>query len=96
MSAFAFSPIFLWLTNIFLCPRAFYGWVPRASNLWKNKKFEYAHQILDSNNIEPPIPENHNRMQIITSFAYYMNIINFIACIDMSRFDNKFEFVLKF
>ena len=47
----------------------FYGWVPRAENLRENKKFEYVHQILDGNNIEPPISENHNCIQIITSFA---------------------------
>ena len=35
---------------------------------WK-ENFEYAHQILDGNDIEPPIFENHNRMQIITSFT---------------------------
>ena len=50
-------------------PCVFYGWVPRAWNLRENKNFEYAHQILDGNNIEPPISENYNRMQIITSFA---------------------------
>ena len=58
----------------------FYGWVPRASNLRKNKNLEYVHQILVGNNTEPPISENHNRMQIITSFAYYMHIIKFLVC----------------
>ena len=31
----------------------------------------------DGNDIEPPIYENHNRMQMITSFAYYMHMIKF-------------------
>ena len=60
-------------------PCVLYGWVPRA---WKNKNlkiFGYAHQILDSNNIEPPISENHNRMQIITSFSYCMHMIIFFC-----------------
>ena len=35
----------------------------------KKQKNEYAHQILDGNDIETPIFENHNRMQIIISFA---------------------------
>ena len=35
----------------------------------KIKKNEYAHQIPEFNNIE-----NHNRVQIITSFAYFMNM----------------------
>ena len=43
----------------------------------KNKKFEYAHQILDGNKIEPLISENHKRVQIIISFAYCMHIIIF-------------------
>ena len=30
---------------------------------------EYANQILEGDNIEPPISENQSRMQIITSFA---------------------------
>ena len=46
----------------------------------KIKIFEYAHEILDGNDIEPPISENHNRMQIITSFAYCMHMINFLVC----------------
>ena len=46
----------------------------------KNINFEYAHLILGSNDIEPPIAENHNRMQIITSFAYCMHIINCLVC----------------
>ena len=41
------------------------------------KKKEYARQILDGNNIEPPISENHNRVQIITSFAYCKRITIF-------------------
>ena len=60
--------------------RVFYGWVPRDSNLWKNNNFEYAQQILNGNIIEPPISENHNRIQIITSFAYCMHIINSLVC----------------
>ena len=40
-----------------------------------NKKIEDVHQILHGNNIEPPISENHIRMQIIASFAHYMHII---------------------
>ena len=58
-------------------PCVFYDWVSRAPNLRKNKKFEYAHQILDGNNIEPLISENHKRVQIIISFAYCMHIIIF-------------------
>ena len=42
--------------------------------------FEYVHQILDGNNIEPPVSENHNRIQIITSFAEFMHMIQFSAC----------------
>ena len=34
----------------------------------------------DGNDIEPPIYENHNRMQMITSFAYYMHMIKFLYC----------------
>ena len=65
---------------ILLSPDVLYGWVLRASNLWKNKNFEYAHQILDYNDIEPPIFENHNRMQTMTSFAYRMHTIKFWVC----------------
>ena len=61
-------------------PYVLYGWVPRASNLRKNKNFKYVHQILVGNNTETPIFENHNRMQIITSFAYCMHIIKFWVC----------------
>ena len=61
-------------------PCVFYGWVPRASNLWKNKSFEYAHQILKFNDIEPAISEKHNRMQIITSFAHFMHMIKIEVC----------------
>ena len=57
---------------------AYFLWVPRALNLWKNKKIEYVHQVLDGN-IEPPIYENHNRMQIITSLTFCMHIINFFV-----------------
>ena len=42
---------------------------PESLNLRENKNSEYVHQIMDGNNIEPPISENHNCMQIITSFA---------------------------
>ena len=57
-------------------PCVLYGWVPRASNWW-NEKFEYVHQILHGDNFELPISENHNCMQIITSFAYCVHIIKF-------------------
>ena len=33
------------------------------------KKNEYAHQLLDGNDIELSIPDNHSHMQITTSFA---------------------------
>ena len=79
-------------------PPYVFCWVPRASNLWKNKTFEYAHPILDSNNIEPPISENHYHMQIITSLAYFMHIIIFLVCNIMHyvHIDKGFEPVLKF
>ena len=50
-------------------PMCFLWLSPESLYLRENKNFEYTHQILDGNNIEPPISENHNRMQIITSFA---------------------------
>ena len=31
----------------------------------------YTHQILDSQNIEPPNSTNHRNLQIITSFSYF-------------------------
>ena len=64
----------------------------------KNKNFEYAHDILDVNNIEPPISENHNRMQIITMFAYFMHLIKFLTCCICikSKCDKIIEFVFKF
>ena len=42
---------------------------PESLKLMGKKNFEYVNQILDGNNIEPPIYENHKCMQIITSFA---------------------------
>ena len=42
---------------------------PESLKFTGKYNFEYAHQILDGNNIEPLISENHNCMQIITSFA---------------------------
>ena len=48
------------------------GHVSHKLNRW------HTH-ILDGNNFEPPISENHNRMQIITSFAYFMHIIKFLV-----------------
>ena len=52
----------------------FYGLVPSPPNLQKNEvkwNFEHIHQILDSNNIEPPYTENHDHVPIITSFAFF-------------------------
>ena len=42
---------------------------PESLEFTGKYNFEYAQQMLDGNNIEPPITENHNDMQIITSFA---------------------------
>ena len=42
---------------------------PESLKFREKKNFEYVHQILDGNDIKTPISENHNRMQIITSFA---------------------------
>ena len=42
--------------------------------------FQYNHQILEDNDIKPPISENLNYMQIVISFAFFMHIINFSAC----------------
>ena len=38
-------------------------------NLWQNKDFEHAYQILNYNSVESTYYENHNHMQIIISFA---------------------------
>ena len=51
----------------------------------KNKNFEYTHQILGGSKIESPNSENHNYIQIITSFAYYLHMINFMFCYIMYR-----------
>ena len=49
----------------------------RELQIYEKMKLEYVHQILNGNNIElePPIFENHNSMQIISSFAYCMHIL---------------------
>ena len=52
----------------------------RKLQIRKNKNFEYAHQILNGNHIKPPISENHNRMHIITLFAYHKYIIITLDC----------------
>ena len=38
----------------------------------EKEKIEYPYHILDGNNTEPSISENHKRMQIVISFAYCM------------------------
>ena len=48
---------------ILLSPHVFSMVESRELQIYgKIKNFEYAHQILDGNNIEPLISENHNRM----------------------------------
>ena len=58
-------------------PMCFLWLSPESFKCLEKYKKEYACQILDGNNIEPPISENHSRVQIITSFAYCMHIIIF-------------------
>ena len=51
-----------------------------ASKFTRNKYFEYTHQTVDSNNIEISNSENHNHMQIITSFVSVVYMIIFSVC----------------
>ena len=44
-------------------------------------KIEYAHQIPDGNNIEPPVFYIYNDIQIITAFTYFHVMIFFICYI---------------
>ena len=48
-----------------------YLWLSHdAPKLTQNKIFEYAHQILCGNDIEPSNSKNNNYIQITTGFAY--------------------------
>ena len=48
---------------------------PESFKFVKKETFEYVHQMLNGNDIEPRISENHNGMQIITSFAYFKHLL---------------------
>ena len=56
-------------THILLSPHVFSMVESLELKIYGKFFFEYVLQILDGNDIEPAISENHNRMQIITSFA---------------------------